>query len=81
VQEVVVHVSHLADAPVIEARVPTFRPAVTARFRGADAALPVSLEALQLAPGEGCATALWRATLRCGHRLLDVAAVTIRWAA
>lgn len=76
-----VALTHLADAPVIEARVPTYRPAVTARFRGADAALPVNLEALHLAPGEGRATALWRATLRCGHRLLDVAAVTIRWAA
>lgn len=73
--------THLAEAPLLEARVPTYRPAVTARFRGADAALPASLEALQLTPGEGRATALWRAALRCGHRLLDVAAVRIAWEA
>ena len=70
---------HLAEAPVLEARVPDARPAVRARFRGEERALPAHLETLLLLPDGGVATATWRATLRCGHRLLDVAAVTIGW--
>ena len=68
---------HLAEAPVVESRVPTLGLRVRALFRGEECELPTRAETLHLFPGEGVGTLLLRATLRCGHRLLSVAAVEV----
>ena len=68
---------HLAEAPVVESRVPTLGLRVRARYRGEVVELPAHAETLHLHPDEGVGTLLVRATLRCGHRLLDVAVVEI----
>lgn len=68
---------HLSDAPVLESRVPALGLRVRARYRGEVVALSAHAETLHLFPDEGVATLLLRATLRCGHRVLDVAVVEI----
>lgn len=72
-----VALEHLAENPVIEGRVPSLGPRVRARFRGAWRELPALAETLHLFPNEGVGTLVLRATLRCGHRALDVSAVEI----
>jgi len=68
---------HLSDSPLVESRVPALGLRVRAMFRGDVVTLPALAETLHLFPDEGVATLLVRATLRCGHRVLDVAAVEI----
>jgi hypothetical protein len=70
---------HLSDTPRIDSRVPARPLAVHAWYRGETVALPVRIETLHLFPGEGVGTVVYRATLRCGHRLLDVAEVAVGW--
>jgi hypothetical protein len=60
-------------------KVPEGEMVVTAWYRGAAHPLVCNLELLQLYPDADIATITWRATLRCGHRLLDVTAITIAW--
>ncbi len=68
---------HLSDSPLVESRVPALGLRVRVMFRGDVVTLPVLAETLHFFPDEGVATLLVRATLRCGHRVLDVAAVEI----
>ncbi|MBK6532195.1 MAG: DUF2169 domain-containing protein [Deltaproteobacteria bacterium] len=68
---------HLSESPLVESHVPVLGLRVRAKFRGEVVALAVHAETLHLFPNEGVATLLVRATLRCGHRVLDVAAVEI----
>lgn len=72
-----IELRHLADAPTVRSRVPWLGLRVRARFRGAVTELPAHVETLVLAPGAGVGTLVLRATLRSGHRTLDVAAVEI----
>jgi len=68
---------HLAEEPTVEARVPSLGLRVRARLRGEERELRVEAETLHLFPGDGVATLTHRATLRCGHRPLDVASVEV----
>lgn len=68
---------HVADAPRIESRVPAQGLAAEAWWAGRAVPLPMRLETLHLFPAEGVGTVVYRAMLRCGPRLLDVAAVTV----
>lgn len=68
---------HLAEQPWIESRVPALGLRVRAEYRGQRVDLRAQSELLHLFPDAGVATLLLRATLRCGHRVLDVAAVEI----
>ncbi len=68
---------NLADDPVIEGSVAYFGVTVRVRFRGRTVVIPAESETLHLFPGEGVATLAWRAVLRCGHRVLDIASVEI----
>ncbi len=72
-----IELRHLAAEPVIRSRVPVTGLRVDALYRGAPCPLAPRIETLHLLPSEGLATLTLRATLRCGHRLLDVAAVEI----
>lgn len=68
---------HLAERPWIESRVPALGLRVLARVRGETRELSALSETLHLFPNEGVGTLLLRATLRCGHRVLDVSSVEI----
>lgn len=72
-----IELHNLCDEPVVRSRVPAIGPRVRATFRGVERRLAPRIETLHLFPSEGVATVLLRATLRCGHRLLDVSSVEI----
>lgn len=74
-EPIVLH--HLADAPVVEARVPTLGIRVVVTVRGEAREVPALAETLHLFPSEGLATLSLRATLRCGHRILQVSSVDV----
>ncbi len=72
-----IELHNLCDEPLVRSRVPAVDLRVSAVFRGAERWLAPRIESLHLFSSEGVATVLWRATLRCGHRLLDVSSVEI----
>lgn len=72
-----IELRHLAEAPILRSRVPVTGLRVDALYRGEVRRLAPRIETLHLLPNEGVATLTVRATLRCGHRLLDVAAIEI----
>lgn len=72
-----IELRNLTEEPVLRSRVPVTGLRVRASYRGEARPLAPRIETLHLLPNEGVATLSVRATLRCGHRLLDVAAVEI----